>query len=300
VLVVNETRVLPARLHVHKATGGAVEVLLDEEPYLEFSAGRALSRIGRCRTFDERADGFVPGEGCAAVLLKPLAAALADGDRIHAVIEAAAVNNDGRTMGISTPNPDAQAAVIRRALALAGRTAEDIGMVEAHGTGTLIGDPIELRALTEVFRETSDRVGWCAIGSVKSNVGHLLRAAGIAGLVKAVLAVERGEIPATLFCQKPNPRFDFAGSPFFPNPEPRRWAADRPRVAGVSSFGLGGTNAHVIVAQPDGSVTPQRSPLPPPACHRRRLWLDRSAPEPEPAPAADDRLVSAILDLDFR
>ncbi|WP_077801505.1 beta-ketoacyl synthase N-terminal-like domain-containing protein [Streptomyces sp. JHA26] len=139
------------------AVAGGVEVLLDERPYLEFSAARAISPSGRCRTFDERADGFVPGEGCGAVLLKPLRAALADGDRIHAVIDAAEVNNDGNTMGVTTPNPDAQAELLRRALAASGRHPEEIGLLEAHGTGTLIGDPMELRALTDVFRESSDR-----------------------------------------------------------------------------------------------------------------------------------------------
>ncbi|MYW45781.1 KR domain-containing protein, partial [Streptomyces sp. SID161] len=138
------------------AVAGGVEVLLDEEPYLEFSVARALSPRGRCASFDKDADGFVPGEGCGVLLLKPLDRALADGDRVHAVLEAVAVGNDGHTMGLTTPNPVAQAQVVRRALNGAGVSARDIGLLEAHGTGTMIGDPLELRALTEVFRESTD------------------------------------------------------------------------------------------------------------------------------------------------
>lgn len=272
------------------ALAGGVEVLLDEQPYLDLSAARALSPSGLCRTFDERADGFVPGEGCGVVLLKPLRAALADGDRIYAVIESVAVNNDGRTMGITTPNPAAQAAVVRRALNLAGRRPEEIGMVEAHGTGTLIGDPIELRALTDVFGDAAGRTGWCAIGSVKSNLGHLLSAAGIAGLIKVVLSLDRGVIPPTLHCDRPNPRFDFDRSPFYPNTVARPW--DRPpgeRVAGVSSFGLGGTNAHLIASGFDPALReehpPPRPKLPAPVFRRRRLWLERPDAAVPHAPA---------------
>ncbi|MFD7275453.1 amino acid adenylation domain-containing protein [Streptomyces sp. NPDC059862] len=277
------------------ALAGGVEVLLDEEPYLEFSVARALSPRGRCATFDKDADGFVPGEGCGVLLLKTLERAVRDGDRVHAVIDAVAVGNDGRTMGLTTPNPVAQAQVVRRALALAGVRPQEVGLVEAHGTGTLIGDPIELRALTEVFREQTDRTGFCAIGSVKSNIGHLLSAAGIAGLVKALLAVEHGEIAPTLFCETPNPRFDFASSPFTPATRLREWTGRR--VAGVSAFGLGGTNAHAIVSEaPAGR--PRRTPLPPPVFRRRRLWRERVA-----APGAEAvalPLVSSLLDLDFR
>ncbi|NEC24547.1 6-deoxyerythronolide-B synthase, partial [Streptomyces parvus] len=254
------------------ALAGGVEVLLDEEPYLEFSVARALSPRGRCATFDRDADGFVPGEGCGVLLLKPLEQAVRDGDRVHAVIDAVAVGNDGRTMGLTTPNPVAQAEVVRRALAACGAKAPDVGLIEAHGTGTLIGDPIELRALTEVFREQTDRTGFCAIGSVKSNLGHLLSAAGIAGLIKALLAVEHAEIPPTLFCATPNPRFDFAASPFEPATRLRAWTG--PRLAGISAFGLGGTNAHAIVSEAP-AIRPVRAPLPAPEFHRRRLWHER-------------------------
>ncbi|MEV6116045.1 amino acid adenylation domain-containing protein [Streptomyces sp. NPDC052109] len=263
------------------ALAGGVEVLLDEEPYLEFSVARALSPKGRCASFDKDADGFVPGEGCGVLLLKPLGRALADGDRVHAVLEAVAVGNDGHTMGLTTPNPVAQARVVRRALADAGVSAQDVGLLEAHGTGTMIGDPMELRALTEVFREHTHGTGFCALGSVKSNLGHLLSAAGIAGLIKVLLAVEHAEIPPTLFCDTPNPRFDFAGSPFVPATSLRAWTGVR-RIAGVSAFGLGGTNAHAVVSQPPAN-RPRRTALPAPAFHRRRLWWDRQdADLPEP------------------
>ncbi|MFC9288990.1 beta-ketoacyl synthase N-terminal-like domain-containing protein [Streptomyces sp. NPDC057052] len=277
------------------AVAGGVDILLDERPYLEFSAVRALSPTGRCATFDRDADGFVPGEGCGLVLLKPLARALADGDRVLAVVDAVALNNDGRTMGLTTPNPVAQAKAIRRALATAGMSAERVGMVEAHGTGTMIGDPIELRALTDVYRETTDARGFCAIGSVKSNIGHLLSAAGAAGLVKAVLALRNRLLPPTLHCEHPNPRFDFADSPFYPNTALRDWPdPGRPRVAAVSAFGLGGTNAHLIVSEPDENAVaahpPTRRPLPRPVFDRRRLWLEAPAAHrpahPSPAPAA--------------
>ncbi|RSM99140.1 hypothetical protein DMB42_43135 [Nonomuraea sp. WAC 01424] len=283
------------------ALAGGVEVLLDENDYLQLSAAKALSPTGRCHTFDERADGFVPGEGCGVVLLKPLRAARVDGDRVHAVIEAVAVNNDGRTMGVTTPNPEAQADVVRRALAAAGRAPREIGLIEAHGTGTLIGDPIELRALTRVFGEGGGDPGTCAIGSVKTNIGHTLSAAGIAGLIKTALAVEHGRIPPTLSCERPNPRFDFGASPFEPATETREWPS--PRVAGVSSFGLGGTNAHLVLSELDPRLRArrQREPAPAPVFRRRRLWLERdpapaltSDPGPDPGPPDD---AGSLLDL---
>ena len=292
------------------AIAGGVDVLLDEKSYLEFSAAKAISPSGRCAVFDEHADGFVPGEGSGLILLKPLQRALQDGDPIHAVINAVAVNNDGHTMGMTSPSSSAQSRVVRQALRASGFTAEQIAMIEAHGTGTMIGDPIELRALTDVFRETTRKSGFCAIGSVKSNQGHLLLAAGIAGLLKAILSVERAQIPATLFCNTPNPRFEFASSPFFPNTKLRPWPADQTvRVAGVSSFGLGGTNAHAIVSELERSLRErfpqQRAPLPAPVFQRKRFWLEREpvhALAPGSAtsrPATAAGRVSSILQLNF-
>jgi acyl transferase domain-containing protein len=166
----------------------------------------------------------------------------------------------------------------------------------------MLGDPMELRALTDAFAGQARRPGSCAVGSVKSNIGHLLSAAGIAGLIKAVLALDHGEIPPTLFCERPNPRFDFGRSPFYPNVTARPWPDDRSRrAAGVSAFGLGGTNAHLIVTalDPRGrAAAPGRRPLPPPAFQRRRLWLDREAAA-APPPADRHALVASILDLEF-
>jgi 3-oxoacyl-(acyl-carrier-protein) synthase len=291
------------------AFAGAVDILLDEEPYLEFSAARALSPSGRCRSFDRGADGFVPGEGCGVLLLKPLAKALRDGDRVRAVIRAVAVNNDGATMGLTTPNPTAQTDVVRRALEASAVEPAAVGMIEAHGTATMIGDPIELRALTDAFGAAC-APGSCAIGSVKSNIGHLMSAAGIAGLIKAILAVERGKIPPTLFCDAPNPRFDFAASPFFPNERVRDWPLDPgARIAGVSAFGLGGTNAHAIVSGLPSALQPAqarvRAPLPAPQFQRKRCWIDRPD-EPAASPPAvraeeirPRRLEASILELEF-
>jgi acyl transferase domain-containing protein/acyl carrier protein/short-subunit dehydrogenase involved in D-alanine esterification of teichoic acids len=261
------------------ALAGGVEILLDERPYLILSEARALSPDGQCRAFDEAANGLVPGEGCGAVLLKSLERALADGDRIHAVIEGTAVNNDGRTMGITTPNQEAQKDVVRQALQRAGVDARALGYVEAHGTGTLIGDPIELRALTQVYRESTSDSGYCAVGSVKSNLGHLLSAAGIAGLLKALACVQHGWLVPTLNCVRPNPRFRFAESPFQPSLSARAWSTEAGvlRRAGVSAFGFGGTNAHAIVAQAPSSA-PRRSARPAPRFQRRYHWVPRSQP----------------------
>ncbi|GAA4771552.1 hypothetical protein GCM10023329_18620 [Streptomyces sanyensis] len=281
------------------ALAGGVEVLLDEEPYLEFSAARALSPSGRCRTFDERADGFVPGEGCGVLLLKPLDAALRDGDRITAVIDAVAANNDGRTMGLTTPSPASQAALVKAALAAAGARPEQIGMIEAHGTATLIGDPIELRALQDVFAGRAPDAGPLPVGSVKSNIGHLFSAAGIAGLIKAALAVERGLIPPTVGCERPNPRFDFENSPLRVQRQSTPWPEGVRRLAGVSAFGLGGTNAHAVLgglpAASRARYRPLRAPLPAPRFHRRRCWLDRP-PRPGERPPVTSLLQLAFAD----
>ncbi|MFD9474775.1 polyketide synthase, partial [Streptomyces goshikiensis] len=286
---------------IEAAVAGGASILLDEEPYLEFSAAGALSPTGRCSAFDRRANGFVPGEGSVVLLLKPLYAALRDGDPVHGVIEGSAVTNDGRTMGLTTPNPAAQAAAVRRALHAAGRAPAEVGMIEAHGTGTAIGDPLEFRALRTVFDEDRDaRAGQCLFGSVKTNVGHLLHAAGAVGLLKALLAVQHGIVPPTLHCEEPNPRLKLEDSPFALATEVREWPLPGlPRVAGVSSFGFGGTNAHVVVAQAPAerlaAAGPRRRSRPPIAFERRRLWLERPAPrqpeqpeqpEPQPVPVA--------------
>ncbi|MET9974377.1 SDR family NAD(P)-dependent oxidoreductase [Streptomyces microflavus] len=271
---------------------GGADLILDETAYLSLSASRALSPDGACRVFDAGANGFVPGEGAGAVLVKPLDRALSDGDRILAVIEATAMNNDGRTMGLTTPNPEAQQAVVRDALAKAGADAASVSYVEAHGTGTMIGDPIELKALTGVFGEFTTERGFCGVGSVKSNVGHLLMAAGMASLHKVVLSLVHRTLPPTLHCERPNPRFAFDASPFRLQTELGEWHPRHGiRRAGISAFGFGGTNCHAVVrelTQGESSAhTVTRAPLPAPVFRRRRHWVERptgTSPQPAPRP----------------
>ncbi|MCY1022597.1 beta-ketoacyl synthase N-terminal-like domain-containing protein [Pyxidicoccus sp. MSG2] len=260
---------------IDAAVAGGVDVMLDELTYLTLSAAGALSPDGRCYTFDERANGFVPGEGVGALMLKRLDDALRDGDRIQAVIRGSAVNNDGRTMGITTPNMEAQVEVIEAALAKSGLSAADVSYVEAHGTGTMIGDPIELKALATVFRRATEARGFCAVGSVKTNLGHLLSAAGIAGLVKTALSLDRKQLPPTLHCDRPNPRFAFDQSPFYVNRELRPWTlpTGQLRRAGISAFGFGGTNCHMVLEEHVAPYEPRRTPLPPPAFNKRSFLL---------------------------
>lgn len=238
------------------ALAGGVEVLLDEKPYLFLSAAHALSPDGKCFTFDKRANGFVPGEGVGCVLLKPLKKALANGDPIYAVIAATAANNDGHTMGITTPSVEGQVEVIKTALAKANLSPEQISYIETHGTATMIGDPIELRALSEVFAEVQTENN-CAVGSVKTNIGHLLSAAGVASFIKVALSLHNQVIPASLNCEQINPRFNFANSPFYPAQETQAWNQAHAKFASISAFGFGGTNVHTILSEsPESAVKP--------------------------------------------
>lgn len=231
---------------------GGVDVLLDQNTYLVLSEAEALSPDGKCYTFDEKANGFVPGEGCGAVMLKRYEDAVKDGNRIYAVIEGAAMNNDGRTMGATTPNPEAQADVIKKAYEKSGVSASEISYIEAHGTATMIGDPIELKALTRTFSNYTDKKQFCGIGSVKTNIGHLLSAAGISAFIKTALCIYHKELVPTLNCTVPNPRFDFKNSPFFPVLSAVPWRTENGRLyAGISSFGFGGTNAHIVLSNFD-------------------------------------------------
>jgi acyl transferase domain-containing protein/acyl carrier protein len=231
------------------AIAGGVDLLLSPSSYVYLSKAKVLSASGVCRPFHEDADGYVPGEGAGAVVLKRLTDAVRDNDSIYAVIRGSHMNNDGRTIGITTPNVSAQVAAIRGALRAARWVPSSLSYVEAHGTGTTIGDPIEMRALHEVFGDSTE-ASFCGIGSVKSNIGHLHSAAGVAGLIKTVLCLDRGMLVPTLNCERPNPRFDFDRSPFFLSREARPWAGrDGVRRAGVSSFGFGGTNCHVVLEQ---------------------------------------------------
>ncbi|WP_394836410.1 amino acid adenylation domain-containing protein [Pendulispora rubella] len=237
------------------AVAGGVSITVPQTAGYLYQEGAIGSPDGHCRAFDERAQGTVSGSGAGAVLLKRLDDALAHGDAIVAVIKGSAINNDGRKkIGYTAPRVDGQARVIRDAHAAAGITAESVGYVEAHGTGTPLGDPIEIAALTQAFRASTERTGFCAIGSVKSNVGHLDAAAGITGLIKAALAVREGRIPASLHFEAPNPAIDFERSPFRVATRLLDWATSGPRRAGVSAFGLGGTNAHAVLEEPPSPV----------------------------------------------
>ncbi|HEY6802575.1 MAG TPA: condensation domain-containing protein [Pyrinomonadaceae bacterium] len=233
------------------ALAGGVSIRVPQRSGYFYQEGMIMSPDGHCRAFDERAKGTVPGHGVGIVVLKLLSDAIRDGDSVRAVIKGSAINNDGHLkMGYTAPSVEGQADVIGKALAIAGVDAETISYVEAHGTGTPLGDPIEVEALARAFRQQTQRRGFCALGAVKSNIGHLDNAAGVAGLIKTVLALEHKQIPPTLHFEKSNPMIDFDQTPFTPNSKLREWTTDGfPRRAGVSSFGIGGTNAHVILEE---------------------------------------------------
>jgi len=238
------------------AIAAGVNLLLSPIITRSFDQAEAMSPTGRCRAFDAGADGFVRGEGAGVVVLKRLADALRDGDRVLAVVRGSAVNQDGRSNGLMAPNPAAQMAVLRTAYANAGVDPRAVDYIEAHGTGTLLGDPIEARALGTVLGRGRPDNSPLLIGSVKSNLGHLEAAAGIAGFIKAVLSVHRGHIPMNLNFENPNPHIPFESLHLKVVAEPTAWpSTEHPRRAGVSSFGFGGTNAHVVLEQgPDPVV----------------------------------------------
>ncbi|MCX5423757.1 thioester reductase domain-containing protein [Streptomyces sp. NBC_00078] len=232
-----------------RALVGGVNLLLSPGTTVTLSKARMLSPEGQCKTFDASADGYVRGEGCGVVVLRPLADAVRDGQEVLAVVSGSAVNQDGRSSGLTVPRGSAQQDVIRRALAVGGVAPGDVGYVEAHGTGTPLGDPIEVRALASVLGEGRAADRPVVLGSVKTNIGHLEAAAGIAGLVKAILTVGRGVIAPHLNLTTPNPLLEWDELPVRVATELTPWDEER-RVAGVSSFGFGGTNAHVVVESP--------------------------------------------------
>ncbi|WP_189226792.1 SDR family NAD(P)-dependent oxidoreductase, partial [Saccharothrix coeruleofusca] len=244
------------------ALAGGVNAILHPQKYLQLAQGQWLSEDGRCRSFGKDGSGYVPGEGVGAVLLKPLDRALADGDHVHAVIRGSAINHSGRTSGVTVPSPGSQAALITAALRDAGWDPASVDYVEAHGTGTALGDPIEVEGLRQVF----GGAGHCVVGSVKSNIGHLESAAGIAGLTKVLLQLRHGTIAPSLHAAQLNPHIDFASTPFTVParavPWPRR--AGAPRRAGISAFGAGGANAHLLV---------EEAPPQPRRPRRRGPWL---------------------------
>ncbi len=232
------------------ALAGGVSLMLAPELSVMFSKAHMLAPDGRCKTFDAAADGFARGEGCGVIVLRRLSDAVAQGDPILALVRGSAINQDGRSSGLTAPNGQAQQAVIRQALANAHVSPADIGYVETHGTGTVLGDPVEVQALAAVLREGRSPDDPVRMGAVKTNIGHLEAAAGIASLIKAVLVLQRREIPPNLHLHDPNPHVPWDALPVTAPTELVPWrAGDRPRLAGVSSFGFSGTNAHVILAE---------------------------------------------------
>lgn len=243
------------------ALAGGVNLILTPQLTITFSQAGMMAADGRCKTFDADADGYVRGEGCGVVILKRLGDAQRDGDNILAVIKGSAVNQDGRSNGLTAPNGHAQQAVIRQALQNANVAAAEISYIEAHGTGTFLGDPIELNSLKEVLMQERSPEQTCVIGSVKTNIGHLEAAAGIASLIKVVLSMHHGEIPPHLHLKQVNPHISLAETPLAIATNLQPWLTGiKPLLAGVSSFGFGGTNAHIIVEQaPQESQKPTAS-----------------------------------------
>jgi len=261
------------------ALAGGASIKLPQKTGYLYREGGISSPDGHCRAFDAKAQGTIGGNGVGVVVLKQLKDALADGDHIYAVIKGSAINNDGSLkVGYTAPSIEGQAAVIKEAQAMAGVAPETIAYVEAHGTGTTLGDPIEIAALTKAFRTTTQQKQYCAVGSVKTNVGHLDAASGVTGLIKTVLSLKHRMIPPSLHFEHGNPKIDFLNSPFYVNATLRNWERNRtPRRAGVSSFGIGGTNAHVVLEEaPDTEVSEQtNAPQLLPLSARTDTALDR-------------------------
>ncbi|MFL6261090.1 MAG: amino acid adenylation domain-containing protein [Thermoanaerobaculia bacterium] len=276
------------------ALAGGVSFSAHQKAGYVYQEGGIHSPDGHCRPFDARAAGTVGGNGLGIVVLKRLKEALADGDQVHAVVRGTAINNDGAgKVGFTAPSVEGQAAVIVEALALAEVDPASVSYVETHGTGTALGDPIEIAALTEAFGPGEG--GRCGIGSVKSNIGHLDTASGVAGFIKTVLALEQRLLPPTLHFERPNPNVDFAGGPFFVVDKLREWRTDgSPRRAGVSSFGIGGTNAHAVL---------EEAPAPPPPGPARPWHLlalsARTASTLETATANLSRFLEERPDVDL-
>ncbi|RXT55132.1 hypothetical protein B6S44_10965 [Bosea sp. Tri-44] len=270
------------------ALAGGVSITFPQQRGYLAQDGGMVSTDGHCRAFDSSANGTIFGSGAGLVVLKRLEDAVADRDQIYAVIRGVGVNNDGAgKVGFTAPSVDGQAAAIAMAHAAADVDARSIGYVECHGTGTPMGDPIEVAGLTAAFRLTTEDRGFCALGSAKSNIGHLDAAAGVAGLIKASLAVKSGVLPASLHVTQPNPALELPSSPFFIADHRQDWPGqDGPRRAGVSAFGVGGTNVHLVLEQPP--VNEAQAPA------RRNQLLTLSARSPAALGAARDRLAEHL------
>jgi acyl transferase domain-containing protein len=244
------------------ALAGGVSITFPQKRgYLHLEGGM-VSADGSCRTFDADSSGTIFGSGAGVVALKRLEDARNDGDHIFALIRGFGINNDGAAkVGFTAPSIDGQAAAIEMAHANAGVDARSIGYVECHGTATPLGDPIEIAALTKAFQASTSERQFCAVGSVKSNIGHLDAAAGVVGLIKAALSLQHGLIPASLHFKSPNPQIDFASTPFFVNSKLSEWPrGDGPRRAGVSAFGVGGTNVHMVLEEPPAASVREDAP----------------------------------------
>ncbi|MCD4501533.1 SDR family NAD(P)-dependent oxidoreductase [Chromobacterium vaccinii] len=293
------------------AIAGGVNITIHPNKYLMLSAGQFISGDGHCQSFGEGGDGYIPGEGVGAVVLKRLSDAERDGDRIYGVIRGSALSHGGKTNGYTVPNPQAQAAAIRQAIEEAGVDVRNIGYIEAHGTGTKLGDPIEIAALAKAFGERAGDAGCCRIGSVKSNIGHCEAAAGIAGLTKVLLQMRHRSIAPSLHSSRLNPHIDFASTPFVVNQTLSAWDAPEengrplPRVAGISSFGAGGSNAHLVVEEHVPAVRAQaesvRAQLVPlsarTADQLRRKAIDLLAMLDKEADGADFPAIASTLRL---
>ena len=231
--------------------GGVSVSWLRKKGGYHFVEGGILSRDGHTRAFDANASGTIFADGAAVVVLKRLDEAIVDGDDIQAVILGTAVNNDGSDkISYTAPSAEGQSTVLAEAMAVAGVSPSSIGYVEAHGTGTALGDPIEIEALQRVFQTETAKKQFCGVGSLKSNVGHLNTISGLAGTIKAALCVKTGDIPPSLHFDKPNPKIDFANSPFYVPTQLKKWSLAGPRRACISAFGIGGTNTEVIIEEP--------------------------------------------------
>jgi acyl transferase domain-containing protein len=240
------------------ALAGGVRIALPQTAGYFYQEGGIMSPDGHCRAFDAKAGGTVGGNGIGIVVLKRLTDAIIDGDCVHAIIKGTGINNDGSLkVGYTAPSIEGQAQVITMAQAAGGIDPRSVTYIEAHGTGTDLGDPIEIAALTQAFRAGTGENGFCALGSLKTNVGHLDTAAGVAGLIKTVMALKHKVIPPSLHYEQPNPRIDFANSPFYVNAQLSEWkVGEFPRRAGINSFGIGGTNAHVILEEAPSVESP--------------------------------------------
>ncbi|MEK1831002.1 polyketide synthase [Priestia megaterium] len=233
------------------ALAGGVSIMNTPDSYILTSQAGMLSADGRCRAFDQRANGFVPSEGVGIVMLKSLEAALEDGDHIYGVITGSGINQDGKTNGITAPSAPSQTALEQEVYDRYEINPETISYVETHGTGTKLGDPIEIDALTDGFRKYTTQTQYCAVGSVKTNIGHTLAAAGVAGLIKVLLCMKYQTLVPSIHYEKQNEHINFKDSPFYVNTETKPWKAEEgtPRTAAISSFGFSGTNAHVVIRE---------------------------------------------------